>query len=87
MENDLQRAIAPLSCDRDQWVLVRRTTRQYRRRSIGDRALLASGRGSAASIRGDFFTYDPQVERVLDLRKDFQQFPVQQKKPWWQFCN
>ena len=51
---------------------------------------------------GGFFTYDPQVERVLDLRKDFEasldcydivsreiadQFPVQQKKPWWQFWN
>jgi hypothetical protein len=52
--------------------------------------------------QGGFFTYDPQVERVLDLRKDFElslgcydrvsreiaeQFRVQQQKPWWQFWN
>lgn len=51
---------------------------------------------------GGFFTYDPQIARVLDLEKDFEsslgcydrasrdiaeQFPVQQKKPWWQFWN
>ena len=51
---------------------------------------------------GGFFTYDPQIDRVLDLGKDFEaslgcydrvsreiadQFPVQQKKPWWQFWN
>jgi hypothetical protein len=51
---------------------------------------------------GGFFTYDPQVERVLDLRTDFElslgcydrvsreiaeQLRVQQQKPWWQFWN
>jgi hypothetical protein len=51
---------------------------------------------------GGFFTYDLQVERVLDLQKDFEaslsfhdgvsreisdHFSVQQKKPWWQFWN
>lgn len=49
---------------------------------------------------GGFFTYDPQIDRVLDLRRDFEaslgcyagasdaiaeQFPPKQKKPWWQF--
>ena len=51
---------------------------------------------------GGFFTYDPQIDRVLDLGRDLEasldcydrvsreiadQFPVQQKKPWWQFWN
>jgi hypothetical protein len=51
---------------------------------------------------GGFFTYDPQIDRVLDLQKDFEaslgcydrvsrdiaeQFPPQKKKPWWQFWN
>ena len=51
---------------------------------------------------GGFFTYDPQVERVLDLQKDFEAslscyddasreiadyFAVPQKKPWWHFWN
>lgn len=49
---------------------------------------------------GGFFTYDPQIDRVLDLEKDFEaslgcysgvsgdlaeEFPVTQQKPWWQF--
>ena len=51
---------------------------------------------------GGFFTYDPQIERVLDLQKDFEaslscydrvsrdlaeEFAVPQKKPWWRFWN
>lgn len=49
---------------------------------------------------GGFFTYDPQIERVLDLRADFEaslscydkvsrdvaeQLPVREKKRWWEF--
>ena len=51
---------------------------------------------------GGFFTYDPQIGRVLDLQKDFEaplgcydcvsrdiseEFAAQQKKPWWRFWN
>ena len=49
---------------------------------------------------GGFFTYDPQIEKVLDLKGDFEaslscydkvsrdvaaQLPGRQKKRWWEF--
>ena len=49
---------------------------------------------------GCFFTYDPQIERVLDLERDFEaavscydrvsnqvakRLPTRQKKSWWKF--
>jgi hypothetical protein len=49
---------------------------------------------------GGFFTYDPQIERVLDLKRDFEavficydrvgrdvaeRLPAQRKKRWWEF--
>jgi hypothetical protein len=49
---------------------------------------------------GGFFTYDPQIERIIDLREDFeaslasydrvsryvaQRLPFRQRKRWWEF--